>query len=1079
MAEPTSDPDRDPPRQPPRPAGRRLERLADIGLEAASLTMLSFIAAGLLVHAGRREISRQLAEAWLSERGVEAVLDVDSLDASGFSGAIRLGPRSDPIFAADRIEVAYDLTTPWLKGGGPFAIDTRAVRLTRPRLKASLTDQGLNLGALQPLIDEMLRAPAKPGARGPAVLVENARLDLRTPGGLARITGDASLDDGKLLRFDGRLAPMRYNTPALVIEARGALLSARKRGERLTLTARFDLEALTRDDLDLQDAQGQIDADLSYPDLARLAAPGPAELRLALKADAARAGQARARELAADLTLAGLLDGTLSRGSFTGRLTGQAHGDELAAPGVSARGVGLDLDLPSLSATARDDALSVRAAGQVSAELDQALAGGAALRGAAGRIESGGLVLTTDKAGGTISGPLALQLGAGRLASGGLALTSLAASARGQISGPLAKPGLTLNGAASADSGVSGPDAERLAAGLPNPAYARSAAQALRTFALDAPSVSLSVADGRARIGLPRPIRLEAPGGARAQIAAAGGPLLDASGGLARGGLVASLGGGGLPTLRLDVPDWRASDGDLTARLTLAAEQLDLPPLEGAAGQIAGRVRLTGSRLSFALDGCAPLSAARVRVGETILSDQKATLCPAEGPLVSAANGAWSAQARFRDLGSLLDEAQASLSEGAGGLTAGGTGGLDRAEIQLDQAVLRDTAKDRRFNPVRTKGRLALAGGLWTGAIDAATQTGLPLGRITLRHEVARERGRAEIDASRLLFAKDGLQPGDLSPLAAFAKQSKGPAGFTGAFAWDAKGLTSHGRLVVDKLDFTSPIGFVATLEGAVDFTSLTPLVSALDQTLRVTRIDSIVPLEAVGAAFTLGAEVLHVSSAAFDAAKGRISIEPTDVPLDPDKPIRGVIVVAHLDLGELIAASSLVEKVQLNAVVDGRLPFELSAKGFRFLDGRIAAIQPGRLSIAREALSGVQTGAGDSPGAPAPPVNAIQDFAYQAMEAMAFDTLEARVNSTDQGRLAVLFHIKGEHDPKVPEKARIGVLDLLRGQAFNKRIALPARTPVDLTLDTSLNFDELLEAWRRSYKGEDPDAPRSAPVQP
>ena len=47
------------------------------------------------------------------------------------------------------------------------------------------------------------------------------------------------------------------------------------------------------------------------------------------------------------------------------------------------------------------------------------------------------------------------------------------------------------------------------------------------------------------------------------------------------------------------------------------------------------------------------------------------------------------------------------------------------------------------------------------------------------------------------------------------------------------------------------------------------------------------------------------------------------------------------------------------------------------------------------------------------------------------------------------------------------------------------AKTPVDLTLDTSLNFDELLEAWRRAYKGEDPaldqdgGVPRSAPVQP
>jgi hypothetical protein len=35
------------------------------------------------------------------------------------------------VFSADRIEVAYDLAAPW--SGGKFALNTRAVRLVRPR----------------------------------------------------------------------------------------------------------------------------------------------------------------------------------------------------------------------------------------------------------------------------------------------------------------------------------------------------------------------------------------------------------------------------------------------------------------------------------------------------------------------------------------------------------------------------------------------------------------------------------------------------------------------------------------------------------------------------------------------------------------------------------------------------------------------------------------------------------------------------------------------------------------------------------------------------------------------------------
>lgn len=1071
MADPTPD------SAPPPRARRRRERLIDAGLEAVSLSMMGVIAVGLLAYAGRREISRELAEGWLRDHGIDAMVTVDDLDASGFSGSILLGPKGDPIFAAERIEVAYDLQAPW--SGGPFALDTRAVRLVRPRLKASLTDKGLNFGPLQPLIDQALSSPKDPKATGPAILVENARVDLRTPGGLARITGDASLDEGKLLRFDGQLARIRYADKDLVVEAKGALITARKRGERLSVVARFDLDTLVSQAVELDEAKGELSADLAYPDLTRFSADGPAALRAAFTADAIRMGDASAGGVAASLDLAGRLDGGLAQVRFDGHLTGKARGDTLESPQINARDIGLDLALDTVSAVRRDQKIGARIGGSVSAEAGQALAGGAAVRGGAARIASTGLILSSDADGGAINGPLAVQLGASRLAGGALALTSLAANGKGRISGPLDAPGLTLEGSAGADSGISGPDAERLAAALPNPAYARTAAQALRAFDLRAPALKVSVQNGRTVLSLPQPITLAAPNGVQARIAAPRGTLLDLAGNQGQGGLAASLTGGGLPDLRLDAPDWRMTDGALAAHVTLTGDHIDIPPAEGVAGQIAGRARLAGARFSFALDGCTPLGARRLLVGETPLSAPKVTLCPGAAPLIASTGAGWTASARFKALESSLDEAQARISDGAGTLTASGAGAPERAEARLEQGVLSDAAETRRFNPIKTAGRLILANGVWSGAIDASTPVGQPLGRITLRHDVAQARGRAEIDASKLAFAKDGLQPGDLSPMAAWATQATGPATFTGLFVWDADGMTSKGRLVADRIDFTSPIGFVATLDGGIDFTSLTPLISAPDQSLKITRVDAIVPLEAFGAFFSLGAESLHISSAAFNAAKGRVSIEPTDVSLDPTKPIRGVIVIEHLDLGELIAASSLVEKVQLDAVVDGRLPFEFGPKGFRFLDGKIHAIQPGRMAISRAALTSVQTGEASAPGAPAPPVNAIQDFAYQAMENLAFDTLEAGVNSTDGGRLGILFHIKGKHDPKVAEKARIGVLDLLRGRAFNKRIALPAKTPVDLTLDTSLNFDELLDAWRRAYKGEDPSVARSAPVQP
>ena len=120
------------------------------------------------------------------------------------------------------------------------------------------------------------------------------------------------------------------------------------------------------------------------------------------------------------------------------------------------------------------------------------------------------------------------------------------------------------------------------------------------------------------------------------------------------------------------------------------------------------------------------------------------------------------------------------------------------------------------------------------------------------------------------------------------------------------------------------------------------------------------------------------------------------------------------------------------------------------------------------------------APGAPPPPAvpavqnNAVQDFAYQALENLAFEALDATVDSRPQGRLGMIFHVKGRNDPPVDRPATIAVTDLIKGKAFDKPIPLPKGTPIDLTLDTSLNLDELLSAYT-GLNG----APGSAQVQP
>ena len=102
--------------------------------------------------------------------------------------------------------------------------------------------------------------------------------------------------------------------------------------------------------------------------------------------------------------------------------------------------------------------------------------------------------------------------------------------------------------------------------------------------------------------------------------------------------------------------------------------------------------------------------------------------------------------------------------------------------------------------------------------------------------------------------------------------------------------------------------------------------------------------------------------------------------------------------------------------------------------------------------------------------MNAVQDFAYQALENLAFDSLAADINSVGEGRLQMVFHIKGRSDPPKPQTADVAVSDIIDGTALQKPVPLPSGTPIDLTLDASLNFDELLksyaEAWSKSLEG-------------
>jgi hypothetical protein len=218
---------------------------------------------------------------------------------------------------------------------------------------------------------------------------------------------------------------------------------------------------------------------------------------------------------------------------------------------------------------------------------------------------------------------------------------------------------------------------------------------------------------------------------------------------------------------------------------------------------------------------------------------------------------------------------------------------------------------------------------------------------------------------------------------------------------------------------------------------------------------------------FSFTPATIKVDALSSGWAEGHASVMPFAINLADPGRIAGTAVLQSVNLQSLITASNLADKVKLEGKISAYIPFTVGPEGIRIVNGSIAADGPGRLSVSRSVWA-----QGDA----AISSNAVQDFAYQALEHLSFDSLSADLNSVSNGRLQVVFHVNGKSDPPQHQTADVAITDILNGTALYKPIPLPSGTPIELTLDTSLNFDELLksyaEAWSKTLTPEGhPDA--------
>lgn len=1064
------------------------------------------------LYLNRRAAAKQILTGWLDQRGIKSDVEIEKLELNGFVGRVTIGDPSQPDVRIDRVEVDYALNMPWSRDG--LGVTPSRVRLLRPIVHASWKNGELTLGSLDPLIKAFTGKPPRPDSRSPLVVVESGRLDLTTEYGPVQVLGDARLDDGKLMRLTARLPAASLKSGDIDVRGLGGSLDVTTTGDRIAAKLDFAAAKLTSPAASGETLSLSGTANLPYPDMKTAQTTtsrwgdGRAVVDLTLTGNALSSGATSASQPKAHIALDGVISGWIEVFSLKGAVSSEVSANSLSGPGLKAGQTSASLSKAQFSLDRAALAPDSRTANPSTppAHIRWSLEGPTAVRLAsltAGGLKLANASLTTGKldAGGRgsafeVSGPMALT--ADRFGFGDLSLTRVNSTValdvvqdgvvRIEAEGALASRG----GAWPLFGPIASDDVPELA----------EMKRALGAFAVSAPAVKLTTGSSGTEIRLQRPATLTPANGGVLTVSPTRTPIFAAAPGQNGGGALSlqATRGKGLPELEMAIPNWSLTRGGFQAQLDGRAA-LDFGQARGLKVTTKGLLASDNGRLTYQSPDCLVFSADRLDMDGNDAVDLSGKLCPGDRPLIDVRNGAWRADGTFADLATKIPFLDMQVEQATGRLGVTGAASGLGLEAAVTSARVTDTAKEQRFNPLAASGSAALRKDRWTGGFDlvlaAPGHQSHPLAHITLDHNSLTGVGGMAFETPNLAFAKDALQPDDITPLIEDFVQSPvtGSADFTGRFDWSPslpEGGQSSGRLIVPNIDFVSPAGPVTGLKGAIEFTSLVPLTTAPGQSLAIDRLDTVTALTDFGVTFMLDQAALNVAGGEIKAAGGVMRMGPLKVPLDMSQPFSGVLELDRVQLGELVKGAGFDDKVSLDAVVSGALPFSYDpVAGVKIAAGSLKAVQPGRLSIKREALVGVQAA-----GGPDVPPGTVEDLAYQAMQDLAFQTLSADVNSLEGGRVAILFHIKGRHDPPKRQELRLTVADLISRKFLERSLPLPSDTGIDLTLDTTVNLNQIISDLlevNRARAGEanaaaaadpDPETPvpataPSAPVSP
>lgn len=357
-------------------------------------------------------------------------------------------------------------------------------------------------------------------------------------------------------------------------------------------------------------------------------------------------------------------------------------------------------------------------------------------------------------------------------------------------------------------------------------------------------------------------------------------------------------------------------------------------------------------------------------------------------------------------------------------------------------ADIRDAATPMRFAPLALTAQAQRAQDALVVSGRVAAERGFVL-TFNGRHDLASGHAFADFDLAPLRFEPDGLQPGDLAPIAGRTlRRVEGSVSARGTLAWRGA-LKGNVALQLDNAGFESGIARISDLNATLRLDSVipprTPGAQHITATLQITGLPP-APLDLrLGLP---GDNRLIVNAATLGLAGGTIGVN--DLALALGQPITTALEFKSVDLGAMLALAG-IDGLSGSGTIEGQVPVRMDDAGVTIMSGRLAATGPGIVRYTGAALpDGVSGERDDATDAVRLLRQALADFRYTDL------TLTLDRSASGEGEL--LVNLKG---------ANPAVLD---------------NHPFAINIRLDANFDRLAAVLLNGYAAADNLLRRVAP---